>query len=503
MRLPNRGMKVYPVNKLNSREARSILHYTGFMCMLLGLVMLLPIAVALIYREYSYIMPFVYSAALSAAFGFILFKLFQKEAQISLKTAMILSTGIWLIACAFAALPYYFSGNLPYLDGYFEAMSGFTTTGFSMYPNLDAISFTMNFWRGFTQWLGGVGIIVLALTILSSSGVNIMRMYLAEGREERLAPSIRHTARIILYIYVLYTIISIILFKVAGLDVFDSIFYAFSALSTGGFATHNVSLFYYHNIWVEIAAMIVMVIGATNFALHYTVLKGNWKEYFKDIETKVAYTLIIIGTLLVTFFLYNNNVYGHNFLLALRYSVFQVISAITTTGLQTALPNEITNQWEGMGIFILTLLMVVGAGSCSTGGGIKWLRIGTMFKAIWWQIRTFLLPKSAKIPHKIHHITDMKADDTLLKLTGMFVFVYLAVYMISVIIVFFYYQNVGQVLFEVASAMSNVGLGSGLIGSTSPYVVKIVFIADFWIGRLEIWPVLLFLTIISLNAVRR
>lgn len=494
---------MYPVNKLSSREARSILHYTGFMCMLLALVMLLPIVVAVIYREYQYILPFIYSSALSGGFGLILFRFFQKEAQISLKTAMILSTGIWLVACAFAALPYYLSGNLPYIDGYFEAMSGFTTTGFSMYPDLDAVSFTMNFWRAFTQWLGGVGIIVLALTILSSSGVNIMRMYLAEGREERLAPSIRHTARIILYIYVLYTIISIILFKVAGLSVFDSIFYAFSALSTGGFTNHNVSLFFYHNIWVEIVAIIVMIIGATNFALHYTILKGNWKEYFKDIETKVAYPLMIIGSLLVALFLYNNSIYGHDLLLSLRYSVFQVVSAITTTGLQTALPSEITNQWEGMGIFILTLLMVIGAGSCSTGGGIKWLRIGIMFKGVWWQIRTFLLPKSAKIPHKIHHITDMRADETLLKLTGMFVFVYLLMYMISVIIVLLYYQNVSQVLFEVASAMSNVGLGSGLITSTSPYIVKIVFIADFWIGRLEIWPVLLFLTILSLNAVRK
>lgn len=471
--------------------------------MLLAVVMLIPIVVALIYGEYNYISPFVYSAGISGVFGLLLFKLFPYDAVMSLKTAMILSTGIWLIVSALAALPFYFSGDLSFLDGYFEAMSGFTTTGFSMYPNLDAINYTMNFWRGFMQWLGGIGIIVLALTILSSSGVNIMRMYMAEGREERLAPSIRHTARIILTIYVIYTIISFILFKLAGLNIFDSVFYTFSALSTGGFATHNVSLYYYHNIWVEIVAMIVMMIGATNFALHYTIFKGNWKEYFKDIETKVAYPLIIIGTILITIFLYNNNVYGHNLALSLRYSIFQVVSAVTTTGLQTALPNEITYQWEGMGIFILTLLMVIGAGSCSTGGGIKWIRIGIMFKGLWWQIKTFLLPRNAKISHKIHHVTNIKVDDTLLKMTGMFIFIFLLVYMISVVITLLYYNNVSQVLFEVASAMSNVGLGSGLITSTSPYIVKIVFIIDFWIGRLEVWPVMLFLTILSLNVIRK
>lgn len=174
------------------------------------------------------------------------------------------------------------------------------------------------------QWLGGVGIIVLALTILSSPSVNIMRMYAAEGRDERIRPSIRHTARVILYIYAFYTIIGIILFKLAGMPLFDSVFYTFSALSTGGFAMQNASLAFYHSIWIEIVAMIIMIIGATNFALHYTVLKGNWREYFKYIESKVSYPLLIIGTILVAVFLYNTPYYGHDFLLSLRYSVFQV-----------------------------------------------------------------------------------------------------------------------------------------------------------------------------------
>ena len=260
--------------------------------------MLVPILVALIYGEYNRIIPFVYSSTISIIIGLILFKLFNSKKELSLKSAMIFVTIIWLIGSAIAALPYYFSGDLSYLNGYFEAMSGFTTTGFSMY-NLDHASFTMNFWRAFTQWLGGIGIIVMALTVLSSPGVNIMRMYSAEGRDERLVPSIRHTSRIILYIYIGYTALSIILFKLAGMPVFDSVFYAFSALSTGGFALQNASLAVYNNIWIEIVAIIVMIIGATNFALHYTVLKGNWKEYFKDIETKVSWILIIAGTMLV------------------------------------------------------------------------------------------------------------------------------------------------------------------------------------------------------------
>jgi trk system potassium uptake protein len=492
-----------PANNVNMGELRSIFHYSGYICVLLGTVMLLPIVVAVIYGETNYILPFVYSSLISIVFGFLLYKIFKKEANLSLKGSMIFSTGIWLIVVALSALPFYISGDLSYLDGYFEAMSGYTTTGFSMYANLDTVAYTMDFWRGFMQWLGGIGIIVLALTILSSPAINIMRMYSAEGRDERIRPSIRHTARIIVYIYLLYTSISFILFILAGTPVFDSVFYTFSALSTGGFAMHNASIAFYNSIWIEIVAMVVMIVGATNFALHYTVLKGNWREYFKDIESKVSWPLLIVGTLLVGFFLYNTPYYGHNLLLSLRYSVFQVVSALTTTGLQTSSGVEITNHYAGMGIFILTLLMIIGAGSCSTGGGIKSIRIGLMIKGIWWEVKALLLPQSARISRKIRHVKDVKIDNGILKLTGLFVFTYLFVYILSVIIILFYYHNIGQVMFEVASAVGNVGLGSGLMTATSPPITKIVFIIDFWVGRLEIWPILLFLAVIIRSSVRK
>jgi trk system potassium uptake protein TrkH len=147
--------------------------------------------------------------------------------------------------------------------------------------------------------------------------------------------------------------------------------------------------------------------------------------------------------------------------------------------------------------------MIIGAGACSTGGGIKWLRIGILAKGMWWEIKSLLLPKSAVISRKVHHIQDIKVDKDLLRLTGLFVFSYIFVYIISIIIVLFYYSNVSQVLFEVASALSNVGLGSGLITSSSPVVVKLVFIADMWIGRLEIWPILFLIVIAAQNTIRK
>jgi trk system potassium uptake protein TrkH len=491
------------IHRLSRREGKTILHHTGNVCMLLGAAMLIPILVALIYNEHQYIIPFLSSAVISAVIGFILVKLFKIEIRMTLKSAMVFSTVIWLIACALGALPYYFSGELSYINAYFEAMSGFTTTGFSMFSNIDAISYTINFWRAFTQWIGGLGIIFLLLALLRSTGVDVMRLYLAEGREERLRPSIKHSTRIIVYIYVSFTIFAIFLFLIAGMPVFDSIFHAFTTLSTGGFGMHNTSLLFYHSVWIEIAAMIIMMLGATNYALHYTVLKGNWREYFRDIETKVAFSLIILSTILVTLVLYNNHVYGNSLLLNFRFALFQMVSAITTTGLQTAFYPDILSKWIGLGTFLLTIIMIIGAGSLSTGGGIKWLRFGVLLKGIAWQVRSFILPGKAVVAKKIHHVTELQITDDVLRITGAFVFTYLVIYILSVIITLIYYSDISRVIFEVASALSNVGLSSGIMTPSSPVVVKIVFIIDFWMGRLEIWPVLLLIAITINNVVRR
>jgi trk system potassium uptake protein TrkH len=368
---------------------------------------------------------------------------------------------------------------------------------------LDTVSYTINFWRAFTQWIGGLGIIFLLLALFRSTGVDVMRLYLAEAREEKLTPSIKHSTRVIVYMYLFFTAIAITLFLISGMPVFDSVFHAFSALSTGGFGMHNTSLLFYNSVWIEIAAMIVMMIGATNFALHYTVLRGKWKEYFKDIETKVAYSLIIITTVLVTFMLYNNHVYGNDLLLNLRYALFQMVSAITTTGLQTAFYPDLLAKWIGLGTFLLTIVMIIGAGSLSTGGGIKWLRFGVLLKGISWQIKSFILPGKAVMAKKIHHVTEMSITDDILRITGAFVFTYFLIYIISVVIVLIYYPDISRVIFEVASALSNVGLGSGIITPDSPVLVKIVFIIDFWMGRLEIWPVLLLFVITFNNIFRR
>lgn len=481
------------LNSIKSKDLSTIFHYTGQVCLILGIFLLIPIIVAVIYKEYDLGLAFLLSGIISISVGLLAIKLFKKY-EMSSKVAMIFSTLIWIVASFLGALPYFLSGELSFINAFFEAISGFTTTGFSMLNSIEAAGFSINFWRAFTQWVGGLGIIFTVIIVLRSSGTSILRLYKAEGRDEKIVPSIRNTSKIILYIYLALTVIGLVLFLLSGLPLFDSIFYTFVSLSTGGFALSVNGILHYNSQWIELAAMFVMISGSINFALLFLLTKKRFRDFFTDIETKVAIVLIPLFIIIVSALLIHYNIYGSIFE-NIRFAAFQVVSAISTTGLQTSFYPEILNNWPSASFFILVIAMIIGAGSCSTGGGIKWLRVGLLSKAIIWQIKSFLLPGKAIIPTKVKHYNRLKVNNNLLRISALFVVLYLFVYAISVFIILAYYNNIPQALFEVASAMGNVGLTSGILTPDSPEIVKIVFMIDFWVGRLEIWPVLVTLFI--------
>lgn len=485
------------LNKINFNEFSTIFHYIGQVCLILGIFMLIPIVVAIIYQEYNLGLSFLFSSIISISIGILSVKIFKKY-KMSLKVAMLFSTLIWVIASFLGGLPYFFSGELSLINGFFEAISGFTTTGFSMFSSIETAGFTINFWRALTQWMGGLGIIFFMIVILKFTGSSAMQLYHAEGREERLVPSIKNTSKIIFYIYSALTIMGIILFLLSGISLFDSIFYTFVSLSTGGFALHMNSILHYNSVLVESVSMILMIAGSINFALLFLLVKKRFRDFFKDIEIKVAIILIPLAIIIVSVLLIHFQTYGTIFE-NIRFATFQVVSAISTTGLQTAFYPELLTNWHGAPFFILIILMIIGAGSCSTGGGIKWLRIGLLFKAINWQIKSFLLPGKTIVPKKIKHFNRLKVNNDILRMAGLFIFLYLIIYIISVILILCYYNNIPQAMFEVASAMGNVGLTSGILTPSSPDVVKIIFMLDFWVGRLEIWPVLMVLTVFLSN----
>jgi trk system potassium uptake protein TrkH len=479
------------VKKRHINQFITILHYFGDAGIVMGVFILIPIIVALIYHETKFIIPFLSVGLITIIFSSVLKLVCKKKSKMTIRLSMFLVMFVWLFLAFLGSLPYYFSGELSFLNSYFEAMSGFTTTGFTMFSDFYTIPYTINFWRGLTQWLGGLGIIFMVLTFMQTVGNDIIPLYNAEGRDERIFPSIRHTTKLMLYIYLGFTVLGVILFILVRMPIFDSVFYTFTALSGGGFAMSSLSIYNYHSFPIEVVAMLLMILGATNFNLHYIILRGKWREYFKDIETKVFFSVVIVSVLIIGIILSYHNVYGTNVFHNFRFALFQVVSAITTTGLQTSFAPQLHNGYNALGTLILTIIMIIGAGTGSTGGGIKWQRVGIMVSSIENQIIGLLEPSRSVVVNKFHHIRDIVITDKMVKYTLTFISIYLVVFAISVMVVLVFYNDLSAVLFEIASAMGNVGLGDGIINASSPFIVKIVYILDFWLGRLEIWPVLI------------
>jgi len=481
------------MNTTKTNQITTILHYFGDAGIIIGVTMLLPIIVALIYNENNLITPFLTVGIITILVSTAIKLIFKNKTKMTLRLSMFFVMFIWLYLALMGSLPYIITGQLSITNAYFEAMSGFTTTGFTMFTNFNHIPYTINFWRALTQWLGGLGLIFMVVTFMRTMGKDTVALYHAEGREERIFPSIKHTSKKILTIYLGFTLAGIILFILVGMPIFDSIFYTFTAISSGGFAMASNSLLHYNSFLIELVAMFLMIVAATNFNLIYSVLNGNWKEYFRDSETKVFLTITISAVFFVGLILTMHHAYGASIFENYRFALFQVVSAITTTGLQTSFSPDFNTHYYTVGTLILIIVMLVGGGTCSTGGGIKWQRINILAHSIEDEIINLLQPSNAVVVSKYHHFKDIKITDKAVKYTLTFISIYLLMFMISVLIISVFYNNLPAVLFEVASAMANVGLGDAIVGASSPLIIKIVFIVDFWLGRLEIWPILIVL----------
>ena len=285
----------------------------------IGLVLLFPIPVAALYMEWSVIVDFLMAASVSFSVGLIMEIFFYTKEDVKFKHAMIVSAFIWVIASFLTGLPLWTSGTVnTLLDSTFDGMSAWTTTGLTMIPDIDHVSFSINFWRLFTQFMGGVGIVVFALALLTKSVSGAVRLYTAEGRDEKIFPSITKTARAIIGICLLYLLVgSTALFSVAiyegvppGDAFFDAVMTTMGAFSTGGFSMHSQSILFYHSTFYELIAIILFVAGSFNFALHFAVLTGNRIELKRNIEIITFSTTLIALTIIVMSFLLYYNIYS-------------------------------------------------------------------------------------------------------------------------------------------------------------------------------------------------
>ncbi len=453
---------------------------------------IVPSALVSLYYKETEFWSFLYTIIILIVLGVILIRIKTKSKNIYSRDGFAIVAIGWILISFFGALPFYLSGAIPSLvDSFFEASSGFTTTGASILTEIESLSRGILFWRSFTHWIGGMGVLVLVTAILPSAGAGSMQIMKAESpgpNPGKLVPKVKETAKILYGIYLIISVVQLILLKVSGLPLFDSMIHTLGTVGTGGFSNRNISVGAYNNLAAEIIITVFMLICGANFALHYQFLKGNIKGFFKDGEFKLYLFIVTMSIILITFNL-NGNIYN-SVKESLRYASFQVASIITTTGYATI----DFNTWPSLSKLILLLLMFIGGCAGSTAGGLKNIRILLLFKAAKRDLLKIIHPKA------VYTVTlQGKAvnEQTLSEVLGFF-FMYVIIFCFSVLIVSFEGKDIVTTISSVATTLGNVGPGLeivGPMGNFSSFTVfsKLIFSFCMIVGRLEIYPMILLL----------
>jgi len=454
--------------------------------------MLLPLLVSLIYAEDDF-SSFIISAVITGVIGMVLYFSFRTQHDLRLRESFALVSLTWLAFAFFGALPFYLSGYIPsYTDAFFETMSGFTTTGASILTDIEILPHGILFWRSFTHWIGGMGIILLSLAILPLLGVGGMQLYKAEvpGPEhDKLKPRIKDTAKLLWEVYMLITVVQMIMLYLAGMDLFDSICHTFGTMATGGFSTKNASIGHYQNATIDYIIILFMLIAGINFSLHYKALRGRLSSYWHDPETKFFFFIIGTGLIIILADLYISQ--NYSLLKSVQKGLFQVVSIITTTGYGT----DDYEAWNSSSQIILFLFMFLGGCAGSTGGGMKIMRSLVVVKFALNEIKKLIHP-NAVLPIRIGGRTIPR--EVVGNIAGFFL-IYLGIFMGGVLFMTLLGIDFTSSLGAVAASIGNIGPGLGSVGPTDnyahiPQLGKWVLSFLMLVGRLEIYPVIIFLT---------
>jgi len=470
---------------------RYILHTIAIMCLFFGLTMMLPLFVALYYRDQS-VAPMLKSMAITVFSGLALHFIFKsgRAEVISQREGMAIVAIGWTAVGLFGALPFYFdSGFESFADAAFESVSGFTTTGASILTNIEAVSKSLLFWRSFIQWLGGMGIIVLSVAILPFLGVGGMQLYKAEVPSpvpDKLKPRIRDTAVILWKVYVLISVAQTVLLLLGGMNLFDAVCHTFTTMPTGGFSTQNASIAHFNSLYFDCVFIFFMLMAGINFSLHYQFLRGKPLVFWQDSECR-----FFLGTTLLLTVVVSINLYGAVYTTigeSLRYAAFQVVSIITTTGFATA-DYEL---WPAMSQLILLLCMFIGASAGSTGGGMKCLRIMLCFKYCYRELFNLIHPR-AVYPIKIGGKS--VPDDVMRSVVG-FLALYMGLFVLSAIALAGLGVDFTTSFAAVAASIGNIGPGFGMVGPVDnyaqiPVLGKWLLIWCMLLGRLEVFTVII------------
>jgi len=477
-------------------DIKIIFYYLGKVILGIGLLMVVPAVVGILFKEYDAATDFLIGMGACFSFGFLFIRIFFTKEDLSWMHGMIVVALSWLVAAILSAIPLYLGGHfLSLLDACFDAMSGYATTGLVLMNDIDHVSNAHNMWRHFIMYIGGQGIIVVVLTfLLRASGA--FTMYVGEAREEKILPNVISTARFIWLVSLVYLAIGTLALFLTGIyegmppmrSLLHGIWIFMAAWDTGGFTPQSQNVLYYHSALYEIITISIMFLGALNFKLHYSVWTGNRKELIKDIEVVTLFITVLATFSFCAIGLTKLGVYPESVAL-FRKGFYQLISGHMGTGYSTIYPKQFVFEWGGLALVAVTIAMAFGGSACSTAGGIKALRIGIIYKALRQDIKRIIHHENAVLVEKFHHIKDVVLQDSHVRPAAIIMLCYLLLYFGGAIVGMLFGYSPLEALFESVSAAANVGLSCGITTQAMPALLKLTYIFQMWIGRLEFMSV--------------
>lgn len=476
-------------------NVKSISRTVGLILLITGIFQLFPLFIAVIDHEPRNILAYIESLCLILLVGSALLLFSRGGNRMFSAQEGFAATGLsWIFMSAFGALPFFLSGQIPsYVDAFFEMVSGFTTTGASILTDVEALSRCNLFWRSFSHWLGGMGVLVFLLAVVpgarknGGTGIYLMRAESPGPSVDKLTPHLRQTAMILYGIYILLTALCIVCLLLGGMPVFDSFCIAFGTAGTGGFAIKNSSMGGY-SCFLQTVVTVFMFLFGVNFSLYYMLLLRKFKAVFKNEELRLYFGIAASSIVLIAINISRmyNTVYE-----SVHHAAFQVVSIMTTTGYGTV----DFEQWPAFSKAILLSLMFIGASAGSTGGGLKVSRVLLLMKSIRRTIRKALHPRRVQPVYMDGRAVSEEVCDN--------VNAYLAIYCVILVLSFAIISvdgfSIGTNFSAVASCFNNIGPGFELVGATQNFSIysdlsKIILSLDMLLGRLEIFPLLLLLS---------
>ena len=452
-------------------------------------LLMLPMAVALVYGEAA--IPFLIPALLTALIGLVLGLRAPKRSNLYARDGFAVVALAWVLMSVFGALPFVISGDIPnFVDAFFETVSGFTTTGASILTEIEPLGRGVLFWRSFTHWVGGMGVLVFVMAILPMSagdghGMHLMRAEVPGPSVGKLVSRMGDTAKILYGIYLVMTIIEIVLLLLGGMPLFDACIHAFGTAGTGGFSNRNLSVGAYNSPYFDVVIGVFMLLFGVNFNLYYFLLIKRFRDVFHSEELRTYLLIVAAAVAAIAADIFR--IYG-SVAQSLRYAFFQVSSIITTTGFATA----DFNVWPEFSRAILVILMFVGACAGSTGGGIKVARVVILCKTSLGDMRKMLHPNAVTTVR----FEGKPLTDRSIRSVHLFLTVYILIFTVSVLLLSLERFDLVTTFTAVASCINNIGPGLEVVGPMGNFsafspAAKLLLAFDMLVGRLEIFPMLL------------